>query len=205
MIELPVRTPRAALTDVQTQLLDIRGRRPSETDLALSIRMQDTELGVRDLGTFLQFIDSIYGQLNDRGLRAYSQRVSSHLRIKEVQAGSWEIVLIEAQTRRESVALLVVFQALKYLPPGLASIATSYNHIEQARLARQSRKLIRHQIEAEEKLRGLSKRRREQFAALVVEMIRLEGVNLPGTIRFTHENLEDLELYFREPISNKDK
>ena len=162
---LPIKTPNSALVDLRQAF--IPADTPDGSYLEISIRIADKDLALRDLGAFLEFADRIFGRLSMNGLPSYARREHGHLKISKMQRGSWELILQELISSGYSHALLVIYLAIKYLPQGMDSIASSYNHIEQGRLARENRKRIRKEMEQDKELKTLSDSRRNQLSELV--------------------------------------
>jgi hypothetical protein len=80
------------------------------------------------------------------------------------------------------------------LPPAIQSIATTYNQIEQGRLARANRKRIKAEMEQDEHLAGLSKVRRNQLTQLVDFLHKKEKDRLHRAIRFTQKRLLSIKV-----------
>ena len=195
MGNLPVNVPKTALIELREAF--IPSETPDNSYLELSIRISDEDLAVRDLSAFLDFIDSIYGRLAKEGFQSYARREYGHLKIERIQNGSWELLLQEAITSSYSCALIIILLAVKYLPPAINSLASAYNQAEQGRLARQSRKRIRVEMEQDEKISSLSKSRRLQLAELIEFLHEKEKDRLHRVIRFTQRRLLGIKFRIR--------
>lgn len=171
---------------------------PSDSRLELVIRTSDRELSIRGLSAFLDLVDGLYGRLSPEGFRSYARREHGHIEISRLEPGSWELVLETLLSRLQyPEILLVIWLALKYLPPAVQSVATAYNQIEQGRLARQSRKRIRAEMDADEKLRSISPERRRELARLIDILYEREAVKLPRAVRFARAKLIDVVIRVR--------
>lgn len=104
------------------------------------------------------------------------------------------MLLREAITNSYSHALIIILLAIKYLPPAVNSLASAYNQVEQGRLARQSRKRIRAEMEQDEKISRLPKSRRLQLAELIEYLHEKEKDRLHRVIRFTQRRLLDIKV-----------
>lgn len=195
MGNLPANVSKVALVELREAF--IPSETPDSSYLELSIRISDEDLAVRDLSAFLDFIDGVYGRLAREGFQSYARREYGHLKIERIQKGSWELLLREAITSSYSYALIVVLLAVKYLPPAINSLANAYNQVEQGRLARQSRKRIRVEMEQDEKISRLSKSRRLQLAELIGHLHEKEKYRLPKVIRFTQRRLLGMKFRIR--------
>ena len=192
MDNLPANIPKTALIELREAF--IPSETPDNSYLELSIRIADEDLAVRDLSAFLDFIDGIYGRLAKEGFQSYARREHGHLKVERIQKGSWELLLREAITSSYSHALILILLAIKYLPPAINSLASAYNQVEQGRLARQSRKRIRAEMEQDEKISRLPKSRRLQLAELIEYLHEKEKDRLHRVIRFTQQKLLDIKV-----------
>jgi hypothetical protein len=192
MKNLPVKTPDSALVDLREAYIPFDA--PEGSFLELSIRISDEDLTIRDLSAFLDLIDRIYGRLSEKGLKSYARREYGHLKINKLQKGSWELLLQEVISSGYSYSLIVILLAVKYLPPAVQSIATTYNQVEQGRLARANRKRIKADMENDENLASLSNVRRNQIAELVEFLHEKEKEGLHRAIRFTQKRLLSINI-----------
>jgi len=195
MKNLPIRVPDKALVELKDVFIPENASMDDQFEL--SIRISEDNVEIRDMSAFLSFIDRIYGRLSEKGLRSYAQRESGHLQISQMRRGSLELLLIETLASPQSVAILVVFLALKYLPSGVQSFANAYNEVEQGRLARENRKRILQEMEEDQKLANLSPIRRKQVSELIEYLHEQEHDELPRAIRFSRRRLLSLCLRIR--------
>ncbi|MEQ8992642.1 MAG: hypothetical protein RLO46_12530 [Pseudomonadales bacterium] len=153
------------------------------------------------MAAFSEFIDRVYGRVSPEGLRSYSLRErSEHLRAKEVNAGSWEIVFQAIVSHfPHPEMLLITWLAIKYLPSAAHEIASAYREFEEGRLIRQNRKRIRAEMEADEQLVKIPARQRQQLAALIEELHRAESRNMPRVTRFCLFSLKEIFIQVRPP------
>jgi hypothetical protein len=195
MDNLPAKIPKTALVDLREVFIPTET--PDNSYLELSIRIADENLVVRDLSAFLDFIDGVYGRLAKEGFQSYARRERGHLKVERIQKGSWELLLREVITSSYSHALIIILLAVKYLPPAINSLASSYNQVEQGRLARQNRKRIRAEMEQDERISRLPKSRRLQLAGLIEYLHEKEKYRLHKVIRFTHLRMLEIKVRIR--------
>lgn len=195
MDNLPIKKPNAALAAVWNTLLteDVE----EGTEIELVIRISDKSLPVRDLSAFLGFIDGIYGRLSKEGIRSYSSRKHHHLEITQVRQGSWELVLegVISKHHQHAELLVIIWLAVKYLPPAVQSIASSYREYEEGRLAREQRRKIRHGIESDELMKEIPVTRKKELTALLNSVYEKEKKVLHRVSRFIDGRLIDVFIH----------
>lgn len=196
MNQLPANVPRSAIREMCGAF--IPEDEPSDSFIEVSLRLADEGLELRDLSAFLELVDRIYGRLSEKGLQSYARREYGHLQVQEIRRGSWELILHEVIASGYSHALILVYLAVKFLPKTIESIATSYNQIEQGRLARQQRKRIRAEMEQDAQLVKLSKERRNQLATLVEALHEKENERLYRATRFARRRLKGVSIQIRK-------
>lgn len=189
MEALPLKRPRAALTSLWATLIQEDIGEFAEIELVF--RISDRNLIVRDLGAFCEFIDHIYGRLSSEGLDSYSRRSNQHLEISKVTQGSWELVIegIISRDHHHAELLVIIWLAVKYLPPAVNSLAAAYNQYEQGRLSRQQRKLIRHGIDSDELLKSLQRNRKNEIAKFLATIYEKEHRKLARVANFINKGL----------------
>jgi hypothetical protein len=165
------------------------------------ICISDTDLSMRDLAAFIEFVDHVYGRLSPDGLRSYSRReYGEHLKATEIHAGSWELVfnaILANFPHPEMLAL--TWLAIKYLPPATHELSSAYREYEEGRLARQNRKRIRAEMETDEQLANVSAKQRRQLASVVEEIHHAESRSMPRVTRFARLSLKGVILRVRPP------
>ena len=195
MENLPARIPKSAVFDLNKIFIPIDA--PDDSYIELSIRIDDKDVSLRDLGAFLELVHRIYGRLSEKGLKSYAHKEHGHLKVQEMRRGSWELILQEAIASGYSHALILAYLAVKYLPSAIESLANSYNQVEQGRLAKQQRKRIRVEMEQDEAISKLSKKRRYQIADLVDYLHEKEKERLHRAVRFARQRLLSVSIKIR--------
>jgi hypothetical protein len=189
---LPVKKPRTALTAVWSAI--ISEDLSEGTEIELIIRISENDLPVRDLSAILEFIDSIYGRLSHGGILSYSRIQHNQLRITQIRKGSWELILEGVISKHEQHAelLVIIWLAVKYLPPAIHSAASAYHEYEQGRLAREQRKQIRYKIEEDEILRTVPKEKKQEIAYFLNTIYQKEHRKLFRVSRFIRLQIIDI-------------
>lgn len=196
MDQLPANVPRSAITEMYGAF--VPENEPEDSIIEVSLRLADEDLELRDLGAFLELVDRIYGRLSENGLQSYARREYGHLQVQEIRRGSWELILREVIASGYSHALILAYLAVKFLPKTIESLATSYNQVEQGRLAKQQRKRIRTEMEQDEQLAKLPKERRNQLATLVEALHEKEKERIHRATRFANRRLKGVNIRIRK-------
>jgi hypothetical protein len=190
---LPSSLFRSAFLEIQEAILP--KQMPRRAKLELSITLDDTGIGVRDLANYLRLIDGVYGRLDPKGFRSYAQRESAYLRIDEVRPGSMEVILSELlATTERAIPLLVLYVLLKYLPEFLKSLASAFKDFEEARHTRLRRQQLSEAIHADEELQSVSKGSKQHLIDFLDDMYASEASNLRGARRIAELHLKELTL-----------
>lgn len=196
MTNLPAKIPRTALDDLHQAF--VPEGTLDESSLELSIRVACGDIAIRDLSAYLDIIDRVYGRLSEKGLISYARKEHGHLKINDMRQGSWELLIREAVTSGYSHALIIVYLAIKYLPPAIQSIAVAYNNYEQGRLARINRKRIKAEMENDIRLKNLSNNRMNQLARLIEYLHERESEKINRAIKFARKGLLDVEIRIKK-------
>lgn len=194
-VRLPARAVRELLNVVTPDQVE------GGAVVEFAIRISDTDLSMRDLAAFIEFVDHVYGRLSPGGLRSYSRReYGENLKAREVHAGSWELVFDAILANFPHPEMLVLtWLAIKYLPSGTHEFSSAYREYEEGRLARQNRKRIRAEMEADEQLANVPAKQRQQLASVVEELHHAESRSMPRVTRFARFSLKGIFLRVRLP------
>jgi hypothetical protein len=189
---LPIKKPKKALAEVWSSLIPDDAE--EGTIIELSIRITDKNLPVRDLSAFLEFVDRIYGRLSPEGLQSYSRRQHHQLEITQIRKGSWELILegVISRHHQQAELLVIIWLAVKYLPTSIKTGLSAYNDYEQARLAREQRKQIKHNMEVDEILQNLPSNRKKEITKLLHSIYDKEDRKLNRVSRFIRVRLIDI-------------
>ena len=149
------------------------------------VRIDSENIVARDFAAFLEFIDHVYGRSLDVDFNSYARRGYGHFTFQESNPGSWELVAEQALGLAGNASpIFILWLVLKYLPASLLSLSSSYNQIEQGRLASANRKNIRQAMQHGPELSDLPAKRRAELARLVEGMASREASLLPRVKRF---------------------
>lgn len=160
--------------------------------IRLRIRIDDTNLPVRDFGNYLTFIDRIYGRVSPRGLASYAQKRKEHLTISKVEFGSVELLI--AEIFENSQSLIILFLFLKILADFLKASGEFYQAIQAAELDRAKKDEIRKRIRRESVCSNNTAEVNEQLTNVIFNIINYEEKNLTVASRFTEEHVTSIEL-----------
>ena len=168
---------------------------PGQERLVLRLRLDDAQVPLRGLASYLAFIDRAYGRLHPGGLASYAQRRGEHVRLAQVRAGSLEAVLEQLLTNLDGATYLVVlYLLLKHLPALVQALAEAYHDVQAGRLARAQEEAIRARLRAEPAVADLSEEERRRLARLLLELAEKERRHLPSAAAFGEAHLRALEL-----------
>jgi hypothetical protein len=144
-----VLVPRPALRRLQeslipqTNLVLVDEKPPI---LELRAIAEDTEINVREFGSFIDVADRLYGSLSPRGFRSYSRRRDAQLTISVIRSGSIEISFLESlwgSIGKDSLlAILFLWTLLKGLGPFAKELAKAYKEYQHGALIRDLRSKI---------------------------------------------------------------
>jgi len=202
MEDLPIQKPRNALEELLHLIFPINISEDSCIELVISIASEN--ISIRDLSAFLELVDHIYGRLTPEGFRSYARRDFGHLKISRIQEGTWELIIeTTLSTLKQSGILLIIWLVLKYLPQAFKTTASAYNEYEQGRLARETRKRIKMEMEENENLRKLSPNHRRDLIALIDILYSREAQKLPRVSRFARKALLGVDVKVRKNQKNK--
>jgi len=167
----------------------------TDATLELIISIDDENINVRELSAYLSLIDRIYGRLSPKGLNSYAHKESGQLEIGELRKGSLELVISEAASHfREVAVLIVLWQVLKQLP----NIAAAFKDYQEAMLARQNRKRIKQEMQREESLQRLDKKRLNELVTVVNTLLTTEHKHLNAPIRFAQTRVKFVTIKVKE-------
>jgi hypothetical protein len=187
---LPIRVPRTALSELRE--LTLPKELPPGAVVQLVIRINERNLSVRDLAAYLNLVDRMYGRLTADGLLSYALTTPKHLKIHKVRRGSLEFILQEAASHIDVVTVfLIIRYLLKYLPD-------AYLKYEDGRYTRMRRKQLRQQIQHDEELKALEKRRQNQLIEFMDRLMERERRQLPRAKRFSAQSVLEVVTRFFE-------
>lgn len=195
MTELPAKRPRAALRALAETLAGDAVARSADGGVNLVIRIDDAGLVARDLGAFLQFVDHVYGRSASQDFRSYALGSEGHFAFATTRRGSWELVAQHAAGAYGSLEpVIILWLVLRYLPAAIRSSASTFNQVEQGRLARARRRQIAKAMEEDRDLGTLPQEQRAELARLVDAVVEKEHGLLPRVRRFVTRSFLEVRI-----------
>lgn len=163
-------------------------------EIELIIRTDSRELPVRSMAAFLQITDRIYGRLDDKGLKSYAQIAEKHVRFYKIQAGSFEMILLEKIANTGALNLLIVYVCLT---SGLPALAKSYKYFQEGELARQQKKQVKKELQKNEVLKNQLLNKLDALSALVLTLLENDS-DIKQAYRFLREHIINLEIRLKK-------
>ena len=184
--------PRATLAQLRGAVIPEDA--PRDASIQLIIRMNDSDVNIREFGAYLGLIDRTYGRLSHQGLASYSQTPYAQL-VASFRQGSLDIIISALLSHIDSVTAIVVLRyLLKYLPTGLKEIGGAYRDYEEGRLVRERRRQLRQEIKKDQELTILDNNQKNQIVALLELLYRLERRQLSAAQRFAANYIRKIVL-----------
>jgi hypothetical protein len=160
---------------------------PRDASIQLVIKMNESDVNLREFSAYLSLIDRTYGRLSPQGLASYSQTSYAQLAISFRQ-GSLDIILSALLSHIDSVTAIVVLRyVLKYLPTGLKEVAAAYRDYEEGRLVRERRRKLREEVKKDQELAMLDHNRKNEIVALIDMLYWHERLQLSAAHRFARK------------------
>ena len=86
------------------------------SSLELIITINDENLNIKELSSYLDFIYRTDGKLYNKSFLSYARMPRVQLEISEIRKGSWEIVIEKVLNSIDGQNLMIIYLVLKYLP-----------------------------------------------------------------------------------------
>jgi hypothetical protein len=199
MEQLPAPKSSIALNLAAESIIPEIANANSNSKLVFVVRIDSEDIVARDFAAFLELIDHIYGRSLKINFDSYARRNYGHFKFKESSVGSWEMIAEQALGLAGNASpIVILWLVLKYLPEAVSSFASSYNQIEQGRLAKANRQKIRKAMEQSPELTNLPSNRRAELARLVEEVVHKEENLLPRVKRFMKSNFLGVKAYIKD-------
>jgi len=178
---------------------------PSELDsLELAIKIQQTEINIKELSSYLEFIYKIDGYLSELSFAKYSHNPRQQIEISEVRFGSWDIVIERLLNSIDADKLAIIYFTLKFLPKIIETfidkihtyyqiLETRENYLEK-RARRKKRKEIRKLINDEKELNFLGRKQKQKIILVIESLYEKAGdTNIPAS-RFAQKFIKEIKL-----------
>jgi hypothetical protein len=207
---VPARVPQSALYDLTALLVPVEIQ--PGTLIKLIITVEDENLSVRGLSSYLSLADRVYGRLTEAGLRSYAQTVGDQLEIAQIRKGSLELVIAEILSNfKDATPLAILWLFLKYLPSTIKALseaaknsADAYKSIEEARLTRANRQRLRDEVSQDEILQKLDASRQKQIVVLLEALQVKESRYLATPVRFAREHVKSVTIEVKQTETEKE-
>jgi hypothetical protein len=172
--------------------------------IELSIQMNDKELNVKELSSYLDLIYRIDGQLSEYGYSRYVHNPSMQIEIDQIRFGSWIIVIERFLKSIEGEKLVILFLGLKYLPLVVKTIADSFeryyeimnkreDYIEK-KDSRRKRKEIDKLLANEDGFAKLDKKERKKLVLIIEGLFDNNKGKIVAASRFAQKSIKDIRI-----------
>lgn len=172
--------------------------------LELAIKIQQTDVNVKELSSYLEFIYKVDGHLSEVSFSRYSHTPRRQIEISEVRFGSWDIVIERVLNGIDADRLAIIYFTLKFLPKIIETfidkihtyyqiLETRENYLEK-RENRKKRKELRKLINDEQELNFLDKKQKEKIVLVIESLYEKAGdTNIPAS-RFAQKFIKEIKL-----------
>jgi len=190
--ELSLPRPRTTLARLRGAIIPEDA--PSDASIRLIIKVNDSDVNIREFSAYLNLIDKTYGRLSPQGLASYSQTPYAQLTVSFRQ-GSLDVIISALLSHIDSVTAIVVLRyLLKYLPTGLKEVAAAYRDYEEGRLVRERRRQLRKEVKQDQELAMLDNNRKNEIVALLDILYWHERRQLTAAQRFAAKYVQKIIL-----------
>lgn len=176
--------------------------------LLLSITIDDFDVNIKDLSSFLYFIYKIDGLFSQRGFNSYSKTKEKQIHISRLSLGS---IVIEIENEIHKIGaenLIIIYFAIKtvyriggMIVDGLTKfyeIGTKREEYLEKRERRQMRKHIREAINEEIELSNLDKKDREKIVDLLDDIYVKNGRDLNSVNSLAKKKMKSINLKIKK-------
>ena len=175
---------------------------PSEAVVELIISIQCKNINIREFGNYLVFIDKLYGRMYSKGIYSYAHKREKQIAISTIKTGSIEVIISEILSKIDPQTLAVIWLVLKFLPSTIKNLTGAYKDIEESRLIRLNRKLIKEKMRSDKILANLDSNRINQLAKIVNFFVDLENRKVPAVIRFSKYFVKKISIHIKQIDKN---
>ena len=172
--------------------------------IELSIQMNDKELNIKELSSYLDLIYRIDGQLSEYGYTRYVHNPRMQIEIDRVRFGSWIIVIERLLKSIEGEKLVILFLALKYLPLVVKTFVDSIHryyeimneredYIEK-RDNRRRKKEIDKLLINEDGFAKLDKKERKKLILIIEGLFENNKGKIVAASRFAQKSVKDIRI-----------
>lgn len=176
----------------------------------LVISIKESDINVKSLSSYLDFIYRVDGQLSEIGYKRYTHYPQAQIHIDKIRFGSWEIIIERLIESGGAEKLGILYLVLKFLPEvtktitnGIHSYYETMNIREdylEKREKRRIRKEVRELINIEEGFSTLEKKQKEKLVALLEELYKASEKKLPSATRLAQKSVKEIKI---RPITKR--
>lgn len=173
--------------------------------LELVISIEESNINIKELSSYLNLIYKLDGLMSDVGLNKYVHNYDSQIKINEIRIGSREIVIQKIFESIDADKLALIWLALKYLGTifvtSSSSILLFYKALNQREeyLEKKDRRLLRSHIrdliEEEVELSQLEKKHKTKLVDALDELYVKNKKVIPSASRFAKNSVKSVKLY----------
>ena len=167
---------------------------PIDSLIELKIMIDDKDINVRELGTYLTFIDKINGRLSAEGIYSYSHKRNKQLKIAEVRNGSIELIVAEQISQLDANKLIIIFLVIKYIPTAIRELSSAYRNYEDARLIRAKRRIIKQELKEDYRFQHVSEKDLNQTVKIIEFFTNAYKQYIPSVLRFTKASVKKISI-----------
>ncbi|HEY4756124.1 MAG TPA: hypothetical protein VIH28_08725 [Ignavibacteriaceae bacterium] len=167
---------------------------PPDSEIELSIKIEDKNINIREFGAFLSYLDYLYGRFHQDRIYSYAHNRSKQLEISRFEKGSIDLIFSKILEEIDPKQIVFIYLALKFFPKAIRELIGAYKDYEEARLANVNRKLLKEQIKKEELLRELSNEKQNRIVKFIYYIFLKDKKKLSAVIRFLKNHLIEISI-----------
>jgi hypothetical protein len=172
--------------------------------IELGIQMNDKELNIKELSSYLDLIYRIDGQLSEYGYTRYVHNQRMQIEIDRIRFGSWIIVIERLLKSIEGERLVILFLTLKYLPLLVKTFVDSFHryyeimneredYIEK-RDNRRKRKELDKLLTNEDGFAKLDKKEKKKLILIIEGLFENNKGKIVAASRFAQKSIKDIRI-----------
>lgn len=180
--------------------------------LELTIKIQQSDINIKELSSYLEFIYKLDGHLSELSFARYSHNQRQQIEISEVRFGSWDIVIERILNGIDADRLAIIYFTLKFLPKIIETfidkvhtyyqiLETRENYLEK-RENRKKRKELRKLINNEQELSFLDKMQKEKIVLVIESLYEKAGDTKIPASRFAQKFIKEIKLTSKNSKKN---
>lgn len=176
---------------------------PPDGILQLVITIEEANINVRELASYFNFIDKIYGRLTPSGLASYAQKPKEQLELSSVRKDSIELIISEVLSNIDKASpLIVILLALKYLPEFLRAYGETAKNLAESGLRKKQTEMLAMEIkEQEENLAEVDEETLHLLILLLAALYHREARSLPAVHRFSEKHVKEIHFQINQEVN----